>query len=130
MGTKGDMLMTSKEVNDAMEAAHEKVELRHPDHLYVPGKVILMYEHWQDEVLDVDGESDNLKPVGDLRHYCSRSDGTMSVLRFFEIDGYRLLSDHVTASYYLSLASLNLKTHNDDANGWAESTCLSSTSMQ
>jgi len=110
MGTKGDMLMTSEEVKVAMEAAHDSVELRHPDHLYVPGKVLLVYEHWQDEVLSEDGENDKLKPVGDIKHYCSVSDGTMAVLRFFEIDGYRQLSDHITASYYASIESLMLKS--------------------
>ena len=30
----------------------------------------------------------------------------MAVLRFVEIDGYRMLSDHLTASYYASIESL------------------------
>lgn len=112
-GTKGDMLMTSDEVRDAMEAAHDKVELRHPDHLYVPGEVLLMYEHWRDEVLD-ESEGDKQTRVGDLQHYCSQSDGTIPVLRFFEIDGYRMLSDHVTASYYSSIESLGKAAANED----------------
>ena len=106
MGTKGDLLMTADEVKEAMEAAHEKVELRHPDHLYVPGKVLLMYEHWQDEAMSSNGENNKLKRVRDLKHYCFVSDGTMTVLRFFELDGYRMLSDHITASYYASIESL------------------------
>ena len=52
MGSKGDMLMTADEVRDAMEAAHYKVELRHPDHLYVPGRVLLMYESWSETARD------------------------------------------------------------------------------
>lgn len=114
MGTKGDMLMSSTQVKVAMEAAHDKIELRHPDHLYVPGKVLLMYEHWQDEVLNEEGDNAELKPVLDLKHYCSTSDGTMSVLRFFEIDGYRALSDHVTASYYASIESLRASKSEDE----------------
>jgi hypothetical protein len=107
MGTSGDLLMTAEQVKEAMEAAHDKVELRHPDHLYVPGKVLLMFEHWQDEpALDLNGENDKSTTFGDLKHYCSSGDGTMNVLRFIEVDGYRMLSDHITAAYYASIDSL------------------------
>lgn len=37
---------------------------------------------------------------------CLFSDGTAPVLRFFEIDGYRMLSDHLTSSYYASIEAL------------------------
>jgi hypothetical protein len=104
-GNSGDMLMTSDEVWDAMEAAHDKVELRHPDHLYVAGHVLLMFKNWSETKND-DIEKENPQNVGDLKHYCVVGDGTMPVLRFFEIDGYRMLSDHLTASCYASIDSI------------------------
>ena len=104
-GTSGNMLMSLDEIKEAMKSAHDMVELRHPDHLYVPGRVLLMHEHWQDEVVKT-GQENTLTPVAYLKHYCSITDGTANVLRFIEIDGYRMLSDHTTASYYASIDSL------------------------
>jgi hypothetical protein len=105
LGTHGDMIMTSDEVKEAMKAAHDMVELRHPDHLYVPGRVLIMHEHWQEEVVSA-GQEYALKPVADLNLYCTVTDGTAEVLRSVEIDGYRMFSDHTTAMYYASIESL------------------------
>jgi hypothetical protein len=41
-----NMIMTAEEVRTAMEDAFAKVELRDPDHLYVPGRVVHMYDLW------------------------------------------------------------------------------------
>jgi len=38
--------------------------------------------------------------------HCTVADGTTAVLRCFEFDGYRMLGDHVTASYYDSIETL------------------------
>jgi hypothetical protein len=105
LGTSGDMLMTSDEVREAMKAAQDMVKLRHPDHLYVPGRVLLMHKHWQDEVVST-GQEYTVTPVADLKQYCIVTDGTAKVLRSVEIDGHRMLSDHTTAMYYASIESL------------------------
>ena len=41
-----DLLMTLDEVQTAMEKAHHCIELRNPDHLYVPGRVLVLCEKW------------------------------------------------------------------------------------
>lgn len=90
--------MTADEVKDALEAAHDKVELRDPDHLYVPGRVILMHQDWEVSLdSNASKDIDNEGKQGMQR--CTISDGTSTVLRFFEIDGYSMLGDHTTASY-------------------------------
>jgi hypothetical protein len=108
LGIGGDMLMTSDEISEAMKAARDMVEVRNPDHLYVPGRVLIMHEHWQDEVVST-GQEYASKPVPDLNHYCTLTDGTAEALRSVEIDGYRMLSDHTTAMYYASIESLILR---------------------
>jgi hypothetical protein len=62
LGTSGDLLMSLDEVKEAMKSAHDVVELRHP------GRVLLMREHWQDEVVSTSQEN-TLTPVADLKHY-------------------------------------------------------------
>jgi hypothetical protein len=125
-GSGGEMLMSHDEVMMAMKDAHDKVELRKQDHLYIPGRVLLAYTPWRrgnDEQVDVekDGvllgtegelevkmkDSDNeselkgseaQRPSGNLG--CIATDGTAPALRFFEVDGARMLMDHLSSSYY------------------------------
>ena len=88
-----DLLMTLGEVQTAMEKAHHCIELRNPDHLYVPGRVLVMFEKWGDEA--------SLDSVGKW-HFVA-TDGSAAMLRFLEIDALRMLTDHGTASYSKSL---------------------------
>ena len=88
-----DLLMTLGEVQTAMEKAHHCIELRNPDHLYVPGRVLVMFEKWGDEA--------SLDSVGKW-HFVA-TDGSAAMLRFLEIDALRMLTDHGTATYSKSL---------------------------
>lgn len=99
VSTNDDLLMSLEEVQTAMEKAHRCVELRNPDHLYVPGRVLIMFEKWG-SILDGsdDGSQGTLQFV--------ETDGSAALLRFLEIDALRMLTDHGTASYSRSLEVL------------------------
>jgi hypothetical protein len=123
-GTGGDLLMTQEEVTEAMALAHDRIGLVDPQHLYVPGRVIVMYENWKDDDANAcDGSSSssssggrdsnanaNANTTDDERHpnieHSVVSDGTMKALRFFEFDKARMLTDHLTTSYYNSVNAL------------------------
>jgi pimeloyl-ACP methyl ester carboxylesterase len=118
----GTMLMTVEEVRDTMEAAFEKVELRDPDHLYVPGRVIHLYDLWSkqgavevDEKIAKKAQQVNAKAKeGDAaveeeevrtaeRLYVG--DGASNLLRYIEMDA-RMLTDHLSPGYRSSIKAL------------------------
>jgi hypothetical protein len=121
-GTGGDLLMSQEEVTEAMAMAQDRIGLVDPQHLYVPGRVIIMYENWKDDDENA-GDGSSSGEGGDSHANDSNadatddegraniehsvvSDGTMKALRFFEIDKARMLTDHLTASYYNSVNAL------------------------
>lgn len=89
-----DYFMTLEEVKQARENAQKTVDLQHPDHLYIPGTVILIYEHLRSKHMDVPKLSYTL------------TDGASSALRFFDVNKYRNFTDHLTSSYYTSIEQL------------------------
>jgi hypothetical protein len=123
-GTGGDLLMTQEEVTEAMAMAHDRIGLVDPQHLYVPGRVIVMYENWNtrndansgdgnSRRGDCNGKEANTGATDDTGgqrnvniEHSVVSDGTMKALRFFEIDKARMITDHLTASYYKSVNAL------------------------
>ena len=96
-----------------MDAAHAKVELRNPDHLHIPGRVLILFQRWkvneedEEQVKNLDG----VIAKKDLR--CIVTDGSCAVLRFFEVAALRMVTDHVTASYYRSVEQLKGNHMND-----------------
>jgi Lipase (class 3) len=133
-GTHGDLLMTEDLVNEAMDAAQDRVGLRDSEHLYIPGRVILMYEKWDEAnagedksymqgdtiaaaaaaaaaatepISKKDGNEVHVKSPT-LVHACL-TNGTAKPLRFIEIDGGRMVTDHTTVSYYNSVNELALR---------------------
>jgi hypothetical protein len=105
---KGDeLIMSLEETRSAMDAAHLKVELRNPDHLYIPGRVLILYEKWTDDA--------SLGKIGEAtgpakRSHCILTDGSSPILRFIEIDALRMATDHVCASYTASIESQRRNT--------------------
>ncbi len=100
------LLLTMEEWRDAMENGTPNI--RRPDHLFVPGRVLLIYSTWETEAKDVSQE--HKEPVEDDSPVISRSllrcvetDGTCPALRMIEADGPRLFTDHVTSSYFEAL---------------------------
>jgi Lipase (class 3) len=94
-----DLLMTLEEVQTAMEKAHHCIELRNPDHLYIPGRVLVMFEKWGSTTGFA--EDKPFDPEGKWRFV--ETNGSAAMLRFLEIDALRMLTDHGTASYSKSL---------------------------
>jgi hypothetical protein len=121
-----DPVISVDEVMASWDQAFDKVELRDPDHLYVPGKVIQMYDLWAkqdcgnvdeamnqelDEVVAMDDRDDETSPEAMLlkgvrtAERAQITDGTSKVLRSIELDS-RLLSDHLAPTYRSSIRSL------------------------
>jgi hypothetical protein len=111
-GIGGALLMTPEETHVAIGKAHSHVELRNPDHLYIPGRVILAFNPWiteeKDDGTDFGGSflstasvSFSVSAASKAKPYeCTMVDGTAAALRNFEIDGARMFTDHLTSSYY------------------------------
>jgi phosphoglycolate phosphatase-like HAD superfamily hydrolase len=123
----GTMLMTVEEVRDTMEAAFEKVELRDPDHLYVPGRVIHLYDLWSKQgaveveekiakkaqrvnakVKETDDGKDAVEEEEEEVRTAERlyvGDGASNLLRYIEMDA-RMLTDHLSPGYRSSIKAL------------------------
>jgi hypothetical protein len=107
------MVMSMDEMTEGLSKAFEKVELRDPDHLYVPGKVMHMYDLWsktdydivEDAVEDAMGdEDDKLKGVRTAEG-AQITDGTSKMLRTIDLDS-RFMLDHLAPAYRSSIRSL------------------------
>ena len=94
-----DLLMTLEEVQTAMERARDCVELRNPDHLYVPGCVLVMFERWG----STSGVSNVTSSEPARNWQFVVTDGSAAILRCLEVDAIRMLTDHGTDSYAGSL---------------------------
>ena len=124
----GEMLMTVDEIASALENALEQTsDLHDPDHLYVPGKVVLLYNLWEKEqeqmeqgqketqeftsilndwiegLKDADVHADI--ELGSVAEEAILCDGTSKALSFIELDG-RLLDDHMAPQYRASIANI------------------------
>jgi hypothetical protein len=110
--TNSEMVMSLDEIMHGLNLAFEKVDLRDPDHLYVPGKVIHMYDMWSKEnygKVDESNVADETEPkaITPVRtaERAQWTDGTSRALRTIELDS-RFLSDHLSPSYRSSIRSL------------------------
>jgi hypothetical protein len=92
-GTNGELLLTASELNETVQQAHDRVALRKPEHLYIPGRVLLVYNPWT-----MTPGKDSELPAPVLK--CIETDGTAAIFRTLEVDGPRLFTDHVSSSYY------------------------------
>ena len=86
-GTGGEMIMGWQEVRDLIEETHRKVDIRNPTHLYVGGRVLLIFDPWTSGQVT--------RSV--LTH------GHAAPLRLFEVDALRMLTDHLTTSHEAGL---------------------------
>ena len=92
-GTSGNALMTSSELDQTISDAQNNLTLRKPEHLFVPGRVLLVYDPWLNESNESRSTVDN-----GLR--CVETTGTSAVFQRLEIDGLRCFTDHLTSSYF------------------------------
>lgn len=132
-GTDGEMLMSADEFISELDNALERVELNDFDHLYVPGRVVVMYDLWEKEQRKLEDQKERhqydfinivkdwmqrLKdtevhpnhdagvidiPTAEEAVLCM--DGTCKALRFIELDG-RLIDDHMAPQYRSSIANV------------------------
>lgn len=93
-GISGDSLITPSELEQTILDAHSDLTLRHPQHLFLPGRVLLVYESWLNE-------REESNSIGERRTFqCVQTAGTSAVFQRLEIDGLRCLTDHLTSSYF------------------------------
>jgi len=131
-GHDGELIMTPQEMRQGWEEASELVGLRDPNHLYVPGRVIHMYDLWskpdygakREDKDDVgakskvvvppyENENDNdplalQLPLDPLLRPAERfhiTDGASDALRVIEFDP-RMISDHLSQAYRSSIRTL------------------------
>jgi hypothetical protein len=111
-GAGGDMLMTTEEGYEALGKAQTDVAVDDPDHLYVPGRVLLMYGRWQDKLKFAEEkkakeeaqkekgteEEKEESPTPAPPTFCVLTNGITASLRLIEIDE-DLVADHLIASY-------------------------------
>jgi hypothetical protein len=98
-GTDGDMLLSASEFTKAIDDAVEKIGWDDEEHLYVPGKVIIMYDLWEKEV------EQDLTEIDFAADEAVITDGTAKVLRYIEFDE-RMVEDHLVWPYGRSLGQL------------------------
>ena len=89
-GTGGEMIMTWQEVRDLIEESHRRVDLRDAQHLYVGGRVLLIFDSWSTD--------QTTRSV--LTH------GYAAPLRLLEVDALRMFADHLTTSHEARLDHL------------------------
>ena len=108
--TPADLLLSRDEVRTAIDEAQHQVPLRDPHHLYIPGRVRLLYEPRDASREGNDSRSSNKDEGTVQRHHysCIPTDPSAGALRFLELDAFRIVTDHITASYYASLENLLL----------------------
>jgi hypothetical protein len=120
--TLNSPLLTLEEWRDSIEEGTP--EIRKPEHLFVAGRVFLIYSPWKEEAegqhhnhneqnktveqREEEGEDDNdesstVLPVASRPLRCVETDGTSLALRTIEADSPRLFTDHVTSSYFEAL---------------------------
>jgi Lipase (class 3) len=96
---ESNWIMTADEAKDALRMALEKVPIQDPEHLYIPGQVLFMYQLWKKES-SPDEENAQKKAHGVIR-----MQPTDHVLRHLEID-LSMVSDHLAPSYRETLREL------------------------
>lgn len=129
-----EMLMSVEEIVSTIADAIARGDDHDPDHLYVPGKVLLLYDLWEKEQLKQEEErrkestkdyatilkewvqhlkeADTLRSIDEvdgkiipMAEEAILSDGTCKVLRLIEFDG-RLIDDHLAPAYRSSIANI------------------------
>lgn len=86
----GGVVLKDSEIETALSVAQSNVSLHDCDHLYVPGRVLLLHEQRD----------------GSGKWQCVETNGVSKALRSFEWEGNSIVADHVTAAYTRALQAL------------------------
>jgi hypothetical protein len=116
------LLQDADELSKAVTKATKAVLMdANEDHLYVPGKVVLMYDEWGKKKGDMgmDSGSSSTDDVESAFPECAADsavicDGTAKALQYIEFDG-RMLDNHMTKDYKDSLRSVLISMKNSSA---------------
>lgn len=114
-----NLLLTLEEWREAIDEGTP--DIRRTEHLFVPGRVLLIYSPWKEDYAGYDDDSSNnyhdhrrnihenvdtqdssasTSQAESLPLRCVETDGTCPALRIIEADGPRLFTDHISSSYY------------------------------
>jgi hypothetical protein len=110
-GNDPELLMELDELRAIVDRSVDEVDVNDPDHLYVPGKVVIMYHDGELKPNDDadDDKNENSKIVSDeermVYSFVLANDGTADVLRMLQLNS-RMLSDHMAPAYRSSLKAL------------------------
>jgi hypothetical protein len=83
-GSNGEPLMTQTEITEGMRDSTMKVDSKHRNHLLVAGKVLHMYDLWNET-------NNNAKAGSGAAKRLVITNGTSPMLSYIELDGKRLL---------------------------------------
>ncbi|GKY95620.1 hypothetical protein MPSEU_000523300 [Mayamaea pseudoterrestris] len=105
-GAVGQLLMTQEEIESGMRQSTEQVEVKDPDHLFVAGRVLHMYDLWKKEASSTTVSGTKSETIEDrtAKRLCI-TDGTSLMLQYIEMDE-RMVTDHISSSYRSSIRSL------------------------
>lgn len=122
-GAGGDMIMTIEEGFKILSIAQSDVSVDDPDHLYVPGNVILLYRKWQDrkkrreeleamkqaakEKGEKFSEKEAVAKQDPLPVFCVHTDGIAKPLCLIEMDN-DMVMDHLCGSYHSMVDGLKM----------------------
>lgn len=98
-GTGGDLLMSQEEISNSLWNSHCTLPLQDPDHLYVPGRVLFLYEPWEEESTK-DGKDENKE---NQTIHKINMDASHQALQVIELDISHSFTDHLTTSYCRNL---------------------------
>lgn len=118
-GKDGEMIMSANEIRVAMSECIEKLDASDPDFLYIPGRILHMYDLWskgnykeaEEEVEELaDDDDDDSHVVQDetfvkTAERVYEADATSTVLKVIEVDE-RMVLDHLSDGYRTSIQSL------------------------
>lgn len=110
-GRHAEMLMKPQDISDSLDRALKKAPIDDPDHLFVAGRVVHMFDEWTKENY---GNKSDYEAVGDdfdeskkvpTAEMVYTADGVAKMLRIIEIDD-RMMSDHMSPGYRASIRAL------------------------
>jgi Lipase (class 3) len=110
-GKHEEMIFKPEEIKETLDEALDKAKLDDPDHLFVGGRVVHMFDEWtkkdygnKSDYEDAGDEIDESKKVPTAEKVYV-ADGAAKMLRIIEIDD-RMMSDHMSAGYRASIRAL------------------------
>ena len=115
--TDDESILSAEELTSTIDKAVAKIgrDKNDEDQLFVAGKVILMYDLWEEQSKFERKQSENKASEEGYDYSADKAiltDPTAKVLRYLEFDG-RMLEDHMAPSYKDSLRKIISEIHDN-----------------